>query len=154
MTFYEFDKFHDQLFNDCLKMRNTKGKEYAHDTDRFSNFKRIAKELDLDPLDVAYVYFKKHLDSIISFIKDNKVYSTEPIRGRFIDAIVYLSLMAGMAEEIMQGLDDTKIEDPDIYTTPKPKITAPINKTPDRSDAPACDCHLHENQICDICAHI
>lgn len=99
MTFQEFDKFMDKLYRDCKDMRSTKGKEYAHDADRFANFRRIAKDLELTDLQVAYVYFKKHLDSVISFIKDGKTYSTEPIRGRFTDLILYAFLMAGMAEE-------------------------------------------------------
>ena len=111
MTFPEFDKFMDALYEECKGMRNTKGKEYAHAKDRFANFRRIAAELETTDLKVAYTYYKKHLDSVISYIKTGgQVYSTEPIRGRFVDLIVYSFLMAGMAEELERGKDDTKLE--------------------------------------------
>jgi hypothetical protein len=48
---------------------------------------------------VGWVYLKKHLDSIASYVKDGKIHSTEPIRGRIVDAIVYLTLIGGMIEE-------------------------------------------------------
>ena len=98
MTFEEFDKFQDELFRECVKMRDTKGKEYANSADRFANFNRIAQEVGVDPLLVAWIYTKKHLDSIAHFVK-TKEEGVESIRGRFVDAIVYLSLMAGIVRE-------------------------------------------------------
>ena len=99
MTFKEFDEFQDKLFFNCKKMRDTKGKEYAHSLDRFANFNRLAEGLDLTPQRIAWIYAKKHIDSIESFIRDNKTYSTEPIYGRFVDAIVYFSLIAGIIDQ-------------------------------------------------------
>lgn len=103
MTFEEFDKFQDELWKECIKMRDTKGKEYAHDADRFANFRRLSKKLEISDIKVAWVYVTKHLDSIESFIKTGKTYSTETIRGRFVDVMVYMSLMAGMVEEASQN---------------------------------------------------
>ena len=92
--------FQDNLWDDVRNMQHTKGKEYAHSEDRFANFNRLADELGLSPEQVAWVYTKKHLESIVSYVKDNKTYSTEPIRGRHVDAIVVIwTLLAGMAEE-------------------------------------------------------
>ncbi len=99
MTFQEFAEFQNGLWDEIRNMQYTKGKEYAHSEDRFANFNRLSDELGLSPEQVAWVYTKKHLDSIVSYVKDNKTYSTEPIRGRYVDAIVYLTLLAGMAEE-------------------------------------------------------
>jgi len=88
-------------------MRDTKGKEYASSEDRFDNFNRLAKTLDINRLKIASVYLQKHLDAINTFIKEGKISSTEPIRGRFVDAVTYLILMAGMESETTLGLKDT-----------------------------------------------
>lgn len=99
MNFPEFDKFQSELHGALQSMSNTKGREYAHSEDRFANFRRIATDLNSDELFVAYVYFKKHLDAIISYIVNKETYSGEHIQGRFLDAILYLELIAGMVSE-------------------------------------------------------
>ena len=97
MTYEDFDKLLEKMFQEEKNIANTKGQEYTQG-DRLDNFKRIAKELGIDPKQVLWVYLKKHLDSISSFIKTNKVLS-EPIEGRILDARVYLSLLRGLIEE-------------------------------------------------------
>jgi hypothetical protein len=70
MTFEQFDNFQDELFKECVTlMRNSKGKEYANSTSRFGNFDRLATELDLTSPQVAWVYAKKHLDSLAQAIR-------------------------------------------------------------------------------------
>lgn len=96
MTFEQFQMFQDKLFQECREMSGTKGKEYAHDADRFANFNRLAQELEIKPELVAWIFTKKHLDAIVSYVKEGKTFSNEAIRGRFVDAIVYLTLIAGM----------------------------------------------------------
>ncbi len=99
MTFEQFDKFTDELILEVLKMRDTKGKEYARTNDRFDNFNRLATRLNLDRQKVWQVYFTKHLDSIESYIEHQRTFSNESIKGRIIDSITYLILLAGMIEE-------------------------------------------------------
>lgn len=99
MTFPEFDKFFDDFIQECRGMRDTKGKEYANGTSRFGNFDRLAKTLEMDRLKIAQVYVQKHLDSLNSYIKTGEVYSQERIRGRIIDIVTYMILMAGMIED-------------------------------------------------------
>ncbi len=99
MTFTEFDLFQEHLIEDVILMKDTKGKEYANSEDRFANFNRIAKDLGMTNTQVGWVYLRKHLDAIAYYCKVGHIGSTEPIRGRFIDAITYLTLMAGMVEE-------------------------------------------------------
>jgi len=99
MTFEDFDKWQAELWAECVKMRDTKGRKYSHEKDRFANFNRLANELGISNVTVGWVYLKKHLDSIASYVKDGKTYSTESIRGRIVDAIVYLTLIGGMIEE-------------------------------------------------------
>lgn len=102
MTFEEFDILTDLLLGEVRLMRDTKGKEYTDGLERFDNFNRLAAELDLPRLKVWQVYFTKHMDAIRSYIRTGQTHSTEPIRGRIVDAITYLTLLAGMIEEDIQ----------------------------------------------------
>ncbi len=99
MTFEVFDRYHDELLAKVKGMRDTKGKEYANSEDRFANFNRIAQRQGITRLQVASVYLTKHLDGIESFVKNGRTYSDERIEGRIVDAITYLSLIAGMIRE-------------------------------------------------------
>jgi|ERR1035437_808564 hypothetical protein len=99
MTFEEFDRFQEELLKEVVGMKDTKGREYAHAEDRFANFNRLAGGLELSNIMIAWVYTKKHIDGIESYVKDGRTYSVEGIRGRIVDAIVYLTLIAGMVKE-------------------------------------------------------
>ncbi len=99
MTFQEFAAFQKKLFEDCIQMCDTKGLEYTSGKDRFENFNDAATDMDVPRLKVAEIFLDKHMRAIESYIRTGKSYSTEPIRGRFVDAIVYLTLIAGMVEE-------------------------------------------------------
>lgn len=103
MTFEDFDRFSNQLLNDVKEMRDGKGREYAQGKDRFDNFNRIAAQLELDRNRVWMVYFTKHIDAIGSYVKHGRTFSNENIRGRIVDAIAYLTLLAGMIEESGAG---------------------------------------------------
>ena len=110
MTFGDFDKFQAELLAEVVGMRNTKGREYAGTEDRFANFRRLADDLGIPDYQVGWVYTRKHLDSIASYMKNGKTFSSETIRGRFVDAIVYLTLIAGMLEERALVADDLKVQ--------------------------------------------
>jgi len=100
MTFKEFDDYSDDLLHSVLDMRNTKGKEYTHGKDRFDNFNRLAIKCgNLDRKVVWLVYFTKHIDAIESYINNGREFSSEGIEGRIVDAITYLTLLAGMIKE-------------------------------------------------------
>lgn len=84
------------------EIMGTKGMEYTQGdlkTDRLANFYRLGDELGLDPKMVLWIYLKKHLDSIVCFIKQNKEYSSETIEGRIHDARNYLCLLNGIIQE-------------------------------------------------------
>jgi len=98
MTHQNFDEYQIKLLTQVNRMKDTKGKEYSNSESRFGNFNRIAAELGLTNIQVAWVYTKKHLDGIASYCRTEKILS-EPIEGRIVDAIVYLTLIAGMIEE-------------------------------------------------------
>lgn len=99
MDFKQFDDFQRELHQEIVSIGATKGKEYAHSDDRFANFRRLSEQLGLKDYQVGWVYAAKHIDSIISYIKEGKTFSEEGIRGRFKDAILYFELILGMIED-------------------------------------------------------
>lgn len=77
----------------------TKGADYTrHEEDRLSNFKRSAAAVGLDPLQVWAIFFNKHIDAIMAFIKTGKTES-EGITGRIDDAVNYLHLLEGILDD-------------------------------------------------------
>lgn len=81
-------------------MGDTKGREYARSAvSRFSNFDRLSTLLDIPNTQICLIYLMKHIDGIAYYVKNGNEASAEPIRGRIIDAITYLTLLAGMIEE-------------------------------------------------------
>ncbi len=96
----EFLKFYeDKLVKEEIKIFTLKGGEYSGEINRFLNFEKLAEELSLHPLEVAWVYAMKHKDGIATFIKDKKVKSNEDVIGRINDLRNYLALIAGMIEK-------------------------------------------------------
>src|SRR5947207_2202566 len=78
-----------------------KGAEYSRgEEDVNSNLKRTAQAIGLDPLQVAWVFTLKHLDSISNFIKTRQTPSGEPIEGRIGDAVNYLIILASLIKEM------------------------------------------------------
>lgn len=87
-------------------------KEYALNADAFDNFNRLSNELNISREQVLMVYFSKHRDGIISYLKGHKS-QREPVQGRIKDCIVYLMLLWAMVEEnekeLNMGLKRTSI---------------------------------------------
>jgi dsRNA-specific ribonuclease len=97
-----------ELFDECLALMDKKGVEYSGKEDKFANFKKEAAKLDVFPEMICHIYLCKHLDSIDNFIKryihGEKITEieetlSEPITGRFVDAINYLTILKGMIDE-------------------------------------------------------
>ena len=91
-------------FETCDSVFASKGKEYANDNmDQLANFKRIAKNLGVDPYVPLMTYMTKHWDSINNFIKcavsDTTYTSSEPIEGRIDDLILYGILLKCLIKE-------------------------------------------------------
>lgn len=104
MNTQEFARSIDELHERLIGLTKTKGEEYKRrDDNQFANFERGARSLGLTREQVLMVYLSKHLDSIVTYIKDRaagqeKIYA-EPISGRIDDAILYLLLLRGMTVE-------------------------------------------------------
>lgn len=99
-----FAKSIDELYERLKALTASKGEEYKRREDnQFANFERGAASLGLTREQVLMVYLSKHLDSIVTYVKDRaqgqeKQYA-EPISGRIDDAILYLLLLRGMTIE-------------------------------------------------------
>ena len=77
----------------------TKGLDYTrHEADRLSNFKRSAESIGLTPLQVWAIFFNKHIDAIMAYIKTGKTES-EGVEGRIDDAHNYLYLLEALIKE-------------------------------------------------------
>lgn len=103
MTYEKFEVLLQVMRREEEEVGKTKGREYTQG-DRLDNFKRISKELGITPKQVLWVYLKKHLDSISSYINNEArlgkaLTLSEPIEGRIKDARVYLSLLRGLIAE-------------------------------------------------------
>jgi hypothetical protein len=71
--------------------------EYASQKNVFVNFERIAAEQGIKREQVLLVYARKHWDGIVSHVRGHKL-QREPVRGRIIDLMVYMSILAAMEE--------------------------------------------------------
>lgn len=104
MTAATRKKSTEQLFEECFEVMESKGVDYASKEDSLANFKRNAKALGLTKYQILLVYLNKHLDSINNAVKYHPESPrtetvSEPLRGRVIDAINYMTILINMMEE-------------------------------------------------------
>ncbi len=100
MTKEEFQKILDEAKDRRVALRQDKGTEYTQgDADVLKNFKTGGRDLDLSAMQVWWIYYKKHQDAVLSFIKHGHEFSTEPVDGRIDDMQVYLDLLRGLVAE-------------------------------------------------------
>lgn len=119
MTKSEFNTFIQKKIAEIFDTNKSGQSEYALSQDAFDNFNRLAAELGMDRKKVLMVYFSKHRDGVISFLKGH-VSQREPVQGRIKDMIVYLLLLWGMIEEeqSMPRPEQEFIPGQDIRSTP------------------------------------
>ena|SRR3989304_5785887 len=102
MNYEDRLKHTKELFDECLKTMESKSQDYASKLDAHANFKEGADLIGLTKYQVWAVYFFKHIKAILRALQRNPATPesiTEPIRGRIIDTIVYLSIFACMLIE-------------------------------------------------------
>lgn len=91
------------FFADCLEVLARKGPDYAgKDGARSQQFSDAARELGVPVEKVWGSYFHKHYAAIMKFCRDGNT-SSEPLRGRLIDAVNYLALLLTITEERKEG---------------------------------------------------
>ena len=98
MTRDEFQQLMADTFQELININNTKGHDYAGETDSLANFKDEASVLDLRPEQVWAVFAGKHWRAIMTFCKEGDV-ASEPIEGRIHDLIMYGFLLLGIIED-------------------------------------------------------
>lgn len=67
--------------------------------DVLKNFKAVAERTGMTPLQVAGVYYLKHIDALCAYIKNPDAPTSEPIWGRLADIANYTELIAGIIAE-------------------------------------------------------
>lgn len=98
MTNKQFELIFDEIIAKCHELLVSKGHDYTYGEDRLSNFKEIAIDTGVAPMQVWYVYFSKHISAIKTYFRNNKLES-EPIESRLFDAINYLILGYALIKE-------------------------------------------------------
>ena len=97
--------FTEKILKEERQTRDAGQKEYAHTEDNvFANFERVAEGLNISREQALMVYLMKHMDGINAWIKGHKS-QREDVTGRIKDAIVYLCLLWGMAEDKQSDID-------------------------------------------------
>lgn len=100
----EFKLLLTQTTEQLWSLTDSKGAEYAHDADQLANFKRLGKQLQLEPTTVLMVYMQKHLDAIAAYtsaVQNGSIpVLSEPIEGRIDDAILYLILLKALIADL------------------------------------------------------
>lgn len=99
MTTPQLEQLFSQHWQEIVKLTNSKGKDYASDADRLSNFKDLAEQLGMTPYQIWGVYANKHWLAINAFIRNNGQLESEPIESRVHDIIVYSFLLLGLIQD-------------------------------------------------------
>jgi hypothetical protein len=107
----EFNSFFERTISEILATSKSGQKEYALNEEAFDNFNRLAQDLKLDRKAVLFVYMKKHIDGIVSYINGHKS-QREDVRGRIKDVIVYCMLLWAMIEEDDNPFVESKTNTP------------------------------------------
>lgn len=98
-----YAKLIEETLFKVIELGKLKGGEYAGDDDRLANFRRNGTALGLPMETVWAVYYNKHHDAVMQYIKDlqhgKERVRLETIEGRVNDLIVYLLLFKAMVEE-------------------------------------------------------
>ncbi len=83
----------DELMEEADRIISIKGRDYTKgSSDRLANFRTAASDAGITPLQAWLVFYNKHHAAICSYIRSGSQNESEPIFGRFVDALNYLRL--------------------------------------------------------------
>lgn len=99
MKYEEMEELQEGLFDQIRKIRITKGREYATDKDTLADFKEVAADAGITPLQCWLTYVQKHQRAISTFVREGAVKS-ESIEGRILDVVVYHILLLGLVKDL------------------------------------------------------
>lgn len=106
MTYDEQTEIIKETFKEVMRIRETKGREYAQDEDTLADFKEVAAEAGVSPMQCWLTYERKHARAIGAYVRGGAVLS-EPIEGRIYDTIVYHLLLLGLIEDARRAVGET-----------------------------------------------
>ena len=99
MTIKEFFEFIEkEMIPEGFAIMNSKGMAYSGQEDKLGNFKRCAKLADVSVEKSWFIYFVKHFDALSAYIR-GEYKDSEKIKGRILDMINYLWLLAAILKE-------------------------------------------------------
>lgn len=94
MLIQEFEKNSDYLLGLSREVRDKKRPDYTLGSENvLRNFDSISEDLDLPPEKILWVYMKKHLDALLSYVNEPGLKHSEPVELRFADSINYMLLL-------------------------------------------------------------
>lgn len=117
MEYANMESIIEREFDNVRELRGTKGREYARDEDTLADFKEVAAECGVTPLQCWAVYVKKHQRAIDTFIREGGVRS-ESIESRIRDVLVYHLLLLGLIEEQRASSRAYVVAEPECPSTP------------------------------------
>ena len=94
----DFTVFLQKKLNEIEQTSASGQSEYVLNENAFDNFNRLAAELGIPREQILMVYFSKHRDGVINYLKGQRS-QREPVQGRIKDCIVYLLLLWAMIDE-------------------------------------------------------
>lgn len=105
MKYEDMESLISAEFTRIRELRSTKGREYAGEEDTLADFKEVAEEAGIAPLQVWATYVKKHQRAIDTYIREGHVKS-EAIEDRIRDVIVYHLLLLGLIQDSKPNLKE------------------------------------------------
>jgi hypothetical protein len=104
LTAHDYEQVAGELMVEARRIEDAKRPGYTRgDEDVLSNFKRAATNNRISPEAAWGVFFDKHLDAIKAAMLQPDLPLSEPILGRFADAVNYLRLGYGLYVERQRG---------------------------------------------------
>lgn len=103
MTFAKLELLVDNYMAECKDKLISKGRAYSGDKNALASLYEQANDWGLAPSQVAGIFLNKHLHCIKHAIARRPAAPEDPtegLRGRIVDAINFLLLLAAILDEI------------------------------------------------------
>jgi hypothetical protein len=109
MNSQQFEQHKDKFIGEMKALMDTKNPDYSMNDDCMNNYKWIADNTGLTPVQAWGVLMLKHISAIVTYIKKGGLMD-EPIHGRLLDLANYALLGDGLIEDMRQSNSmDTEI---------------------------------------------
>jgi hypothetical protein len=118
MTYEDFLELQEKTFEKVRALRETKGREYAHDADTLADFKEVAEAAGVTPLQCWLVYVEKHQRAIATAVREGGRVKSESLEDRITDVIVYHLLLLGLIQDELHH-EQTRPADPEYPSLEK-----------------------------------